>query len=320
MNKSKPEDNFFSLINPQKTQIKSKLPFIWVFGAGSTEISRMEQIHDPISPYNEKCIPYKDISSFRAKFIQWSKKNHHHISNYLVVPESYPEWLNFNKYSNLVDFELDIVSISQGVIIFSESIGSYTEIGMFSCFTELHKNILVVVQERHIKQQNSSFFNYGPIYKIRENRISEDLNNVWALEDNYSTDQKSFDELFWNISDHFLDIITDKKNGKVKFDRENKYHVILLLLDLIDLFPSKSKSFYRELLSRFEININNEEISKLIVILDLLKLISIRQSGHNTYYTIALNNYVSCLNYQADSPNKFERSAFKIDTRKNTCY
>ncbi|OOF70199.1 hypothetical protein BKG91_12040, partial [Rodentibacter caecimuris] len=259
---------------------------------------------------------YNSIQSNRAKFIQWSKINKHDISEYLSVPETYPEWLNFNKYSNLVDFELDIVSISLGTIIFSESIGAYTEIGMFSCFPKLHKNILVIAPEKYIKDSCESFFNYGAIRKIKENMLSDELINVWALDSGISNDTESYNKLFLDISNHFLDIIT-AKNIKIKFDKKNRYHIILLILDLIDLFPSQTIRFYRIILEKFGIKLVNDVFRKIITILELLELIIIRQSGKNVLYKINPSNlYTSCLNYQADSPKKFERADFKIKIRK----
>ncbi|WP_419852085.1 retron St85 family effector protein [Actinobacillus pleuropneumoniae] len=312
----KAKDIFLETINPEKTQIKGKLPFIWVFGSGGDDIKRIEQIRDPLYPFHPEHIPYHRINSFRAKFIQWSKTSGHVISDRLVVPESYPNWLNFDKYSNLIDFELDISSISQGIIIFSESIGAYTEIGMFSCFTELHKNILILAQEKHINKSNTSFFNYGAIFKINENKISEELDNVWALDNSLdSKDKEYWDTLFCNISDHFLDIITDKGNGKMKFNIDNRHHIILLLLDLIDLFPNQTKTFYRKILIAFKINIDNGFLTKIINTLDILELLDTRKSGKNTYFSLKIKDYVSCLDYQADSPKKFERSAFKISMR-----
>ncbi|OXS17217.1 hypothetical protein CEB51_08515, partial [Haemophilus influenzae] len=217
---------FFELIDPNKTQIKYKLPFIWVFGSGAESIKRIEQIKDPLSPTHENFRPYNEITSFRAGFIQWSKTISHDIVDNLTVPESYPQWLNFNKYSNLVDFELDIASISQGVIIFSESIGAHTEIGMFSNITELHKNILIIAPEKYIKDDNSSFFNYGAIRKIRENELSEELTNIWSLEDEFihSYTPEQLNRLFKEISDHFLKIITDAGNPNTKLNCNNRHH------------------------------------------------------------------------------------------------
>lgn len=307
---------FLDLINPSKTQIKGKLPFIWVFGSGGDDIKKIEQIKDPLNPDHPDFIPYQGLNSFRSRFIQWSKRIKHEISNSLNVPESYPQWLNFGKYSNLIDFELDITSISQGVIIFSESVGAYTEIGMFSCFSELHKNILVIAEEKYINSSNSSFFNYGAIYKINENRISDDLDNIWALDNQAKHEgQEFFDKLFSNISDHFLDIITDKEHRKIKLNTENKHHIMLLFLDLIDLFPNQNKTFYKNLLMEFNIDLDSTTFEKIITVLDILEVISIHKSGNNKMYALKISNYVSCIDYQADRPKRFERADFKLKIR-----
>jgi hypothetical protein len=309
------KSNFLKLVNPQKTQIIGKLPFIWVFGSGGEDVKKIETIANPLNPGHQDFEAYKNINSYRAKFIQWSRNNQHSLSELLTVPEMYPEWLNFNKYSNLVDFELDITSISKGTIVFSESVGAYTEIGMFSCFSELHKNILIVVPSEYIADSNSSFFNYGAILKIKENRISEDLTNIFALDSISESNKDKLDSLFKNIADHFSNIINNKDNSSLSFNHSNKHHVILLFLDLIDLFPSKPKSFYKNILEEFGVDINKINLDKMITTLELLDLISKRLSGNNTYYDIKVRNYSSCIKYIADRPNRFERSDFKLNMR-----
>lgn len=309
------KSDFLKLVNPQKTQIIGKLPFIWVFGSGGEDVQKIETIANPLNPGHKDFEAYKNINSYRAKFIQWSRNNQHSLSKWLTVPEMYPEWLNFNKYSNLVDFELDITSISQGTIVFSESVGAYTEIGMFSCFSELHKNILIVVPSEYISDGITSFFNYGAILKIKENRISEDLTNIFALDSISESNKDKLDSLFKNIADHFSNIINDKNHSSLSFNHSNKHHVILLFLDLIDLFPSKPKSFYKNILENFGVDINKINLDKMITTLEILDLISKKLSGNNTYYNIKASNYSSCIKYIADYPNRFERSVFKLNMR-----
>lgn len=288
MNKAK--DKFISLISPQKTKLISRLPFIWVFGAQGKD-------------------------SKRSKFLHWHLlQSNNDLSKYLKTPEDYPDWLNFNHYSNLVDFELDITAISQAIIIFSESVGAIAEIGMLSCFTELHRNILVIIEEEYVKKENKSFFNLGPIRKIQENMISDDLNNIWVL--NGYSDEKKQNELFSDISTHVYDLITTKNKKDVRLDTSEKHHIIILLLDIIDLFPNQTKKFYNDILIYFNINISSDEFKRIIDLLYLLELIIIKQSGNNTYYLLKdPNSYISCINYQAEYPNRFERSAFKISMK-----
>ncbi|VGM96658.1 Uncharacterised protein [uncultured Avibacterium sp.] len=304
---------FLELINPQKTQVKDKLNFVWVFGAGGGDVLSIDKIDNKLNPGHPDFIPYQGITSNRAKFIQWSKANQHDICELLQVPEMYSDWLNFNQYTNLVDFELDITRISLGTIIFSESIGTYTEIGMFSCLEKLHKNILIISQEKYLREDVTSFFNYGAIKKIEENKISDELTNIWGLPcENKSP--KELDNLFSSISDHFLDIITSY--NKETFDNTDMSHITLLLLDLIDLFPSNNLKFYKSILNEFKINIENNQLKRIIDLLKLLGLISQIRSGSNTLYNIKIHNYTSCIKYTANNPKRFERSDFKISIRK----
>ena len=89
----------------------------------------------------------------------------------------------------------------------------------------------------------------------------------------------------------------------------------MLFLDLIDLFPSKPKSFYKNILENFGVDINKINLDKMITTLEILDLISKKLSGNNTYYNIKASNYSSCIKYIADYPNRFERSVFKLNMR-----
>lgn len=280
-------DDFISLIDPSNIQIKTKLPFIWVFGASGN-------------------------NSKRHKFLKWHLEHtSHDLSKYLKTIEDYNDWLHFNQYSNLVDFELDIAQISQAIIIFSEGPGAISEIGMLSCFTELHKNILIIVDEDYIKPSKHSFFNHGPIKKIRDNQISNETTNIWSL-DKMSYSDEELNHVFNDISDHIYDIITFKK-GTVNLDKKNKYHIIILIIDIIDLFPGQVIKFYSELLSELGININNSDVKSIFNLLCLIGIIEIKFSGKNTFYFMrSPREYISCLNYQAKKPKRFERVEFKI--------
>lgn len=279
-------DDFVSLIDPSNIQIKTKLPFIWVFGASGK-------------------------NSKRYKFLQWHLNTPHDLSKYLTTIEDYQDWLHFNQYSNLVDFELDIAQISQAIIIFSEGPGAISEIGMLSCFKELHKNILIIVDEDYIKPSTHSFFNHGPIKKIRDNQISSETTNIWSL-DKMSYSPEELNNIFRDILDHVYDIITFNKNTVI-LDKQNKYHIIILVIDIIDLFPGQVIKFYNEVLSDLGIIISNSDIKSIFTLLSLIKIIEPKLSGKNTFYSIRHpQEYISCLNYQAKRPKRFERAEFKI--------
>ncbi|MGN6907818.1 MULTISPECIES: retron St85 family effector protein [Neisseria] len=276
--------SFLSLIQIHQTHIKDALPFIWVFGSSKE-------------------------NSFRNLFLKYHWNIKHDIAKYQISrPEDYPDWFNFNNYyKNLVDFEKDVVSISQGAIIFSESVGSYAEIGIFSCFPFLYRNLLIVSEEKYINENHASFLNYGPILKIKNN--DEESKNIWALD----STKDFFKEECKEISDHFLEIITSPKKDLLNIELEKD--IIILLVDLMDLFPNNTISFYKDLLVNFSIDINKFNLKKFFRLLQVLEVIGSKRSGNNTLYFINDNiKYMPCVNYYMKKNGKtFDRNLFKIE-------
>lgn len=275
-------NHFFSSIQISKTRIKDTLPFVWVFGSYCK-------------------------NSLRKKFLDSLLQNPKNLLNQYKISEieEYPDWINYNNYyKNLVDFEKDVISISQGVIIFSESVGAFAEIGVFSCFPYLHNNLLIVANEKHINEDHASFLNYGPIFKIKGN--NEESKNIWAI----NNDGNLTEDECIRISDHFLDIITSHSPYQLDTCRERD--VTILLIDLIDLFPSRTKKFYEEALKKFSIRTENFNIPKILRLLQLLEIIESKTSGSNTLYLIK-NTYNSCVKYTGTRNKPFDRAAFKIE-------
>lgn len=281
--KIKAVDYFFSLIQVNKTHIKDMLPFIWVFGS---------------SEHNSR----------RDMFQKWHLCNTHLISeeNRICTPEEYPNWINFNNYyNNLVDFERDIVSISKGAIIFSESVGSYAEIGAFSCFPFLYKNLLIVADEEYLDENSESFFYNGPILKIKGGE--EESQSIWAIENS-----SNFNKECLNISNYFQEII---KNQKVQIlNKDSDRDITLLLIDLIELFPRRTKKDYEKILEKFSIEIKQFNFPKIFRLLQMLEIISSRKSGNNTLYELVNPEvYAPCIEYTGTISKPFERALFKIE-------
>lgn len=280
-------DKFFGSIQIEKTHIKETLPFVWVFGSNKKE-------------------------SLRKQFLEnLAKQSNNLLNKYQINQiEDYPNWIDYNnQYRNLVDFEKDVISISQGVIIFSESVGAFAEIGVFSCFPFLYKNLLIVAEERYVNQNNASFLNFGPILKIKGD--NEEYKNIWAINDGNSL---LHDECK-KISDHFLEIITTPSLQRLNIDLERD--VILLVIDLIDLFPNKTKGFYEGALKEFSIQTENFNLKKIFRLIQILNVVESKTSGNNTLYYISESyNYNPCIKYTGIRNKPFDRAAFKIEMSK----
>jgi hypothetical protein len=64
-------------------------------------------------------------------------------------------------YKELVSFESNIAQLSDLVLLFSESPGSFAELGVFASHPEIAKKTLVVIQQKYLSKH--SFISKGPI-------------------------------------------------------------------------------------------------------------------------------------------------------------
>ena len=129
---------------------------------------------------------------------------------------------------NLVHFEEDLGLLSDLILVFPESAGSYAETGLFSSKEELFKKTLIVNNRSY--NESESFILNGPIKHIRKNTSFEgDLNII---------DDKEFKLITDRLSKTFT---VSKKHSsiKAKFTAKNKKskEQLLIILKSCAKFP-----------------------------------------------------------------------------------
>lgn len=80
-------------------------------------------------------------------------------------------------YVDLIEFEKDIAQICELVILFSESPGSFTELGSFSVFREICDKLLLIIQRRFLSRP--SYITQGPIANLQRDHP----NSVFSIID-----------------------------------------------------------------------------------------------------------------------------------------
>ncbi|RZF61208.1 hypothetical protein EWE75_19160 [Sphingomonas populi] len=68
-------------------------------------------------------------------------------------------------YQDLVKFETDLAQICELVILFSESPGSFVELGSFSAVEEIAEKLLVIIQSKYLNK--NSFIAKGPATSLK---------------------------------------------------------------------------------------------------------------------------------------------------------
>ncbi len=316
MNKAITE--FKRIVQPEKTKVKDRLSFVWLFGSGADAIKDIDNVSNSLSPSNKdfkKENLFHDIKSNRARFYQWLIFNNKYDDiEYYKTPEHYPEWFTIESgYKNLIDFEMDLAFVARAIVIFSESIGAYMEIGLFSNYPEIQRRCLIISEEQYISGNNKSFYYLGSILKYKSNSIDEDISNTWGLLPEY--DSNLHDE-FLHIKKH-IDKIFNYVIKPESLDPDDRGHQILLIIDLLDLFLQLSVNQLRKLLDIFKIHITKTDIINILSGLKVLQIVdSFQRGGTETFKLFSGYNYNNCIDFSSSKNSSFDRASFKIEIRR----
>lgn len=274
---------FKESVAPEKTRIESLFPLILVFGGPA--------------PIKEK------YSSCRNVFLSWAHDNKYDLSNFLRIPEDFPEWNNFEGYQNLVDFEKDAGCLTRGILLISESPGALAELGSFCTDEDLCERLLVVVAKEYYEAP--SFIGLGPVRRIEGKHTAKAICVVDTTEDTHAFENEVAD-------------VGDALRAKVEtlpkttqFNAKTKRDQFLLVADLIELFGALTEDELGILLKYMDV-----EPSSLMRILNQLILFElvVKIPVKTERYYIPPKERTQFLSYTAPAGSKFERAPFKLLT------
>lgn len=282
-------NSFIATVDPNKATVVSFPEFIAIFGG-------------PISLKKNQSKP----KSQRDAFYQWTLVHRPELKEFLLLPESYDDWSDFDTYSDLLLFEMDLGYITSAVLVFLESPGAIAELGAFSQIDSLSKRLIVVVTSNY--HPKKSFISLGPIRSIKETQ--KHPNSVCVIP-KVKPDQ---------LSPHIpaivdtLDQKRQRTNVNEGFKNENKQHQILLVLDLINLFLVTQKTELQLLISHFGKPMKLPRLNQILFMLEKAELITCQQYGNNEYFLPRKFKkiYIDYTSNKGASPFKREKTKAQI--------
>lgn len=273
---------FKKLVAPEKTRVESLFPLIFVFGGPAL---------DSTNKY----------SSCRNVFLNWAHDTSYRFASDLRIPEEYPEWNDFEGYSNLVDFEKDAGCLSRGILLFSESHGTSAELGTFCTDEVLCERLLVVVARDHYQER--SYIRLGPVKRIEVKHSAESVYVATSI-DNKEVFEAEVAEVGGALSSKVESLPKSKQ-----FRSNETRDQFLLIADLIELFGALTEKELEILLGFM--GVTPENLKRMLNQLVLFELVSKRRGKTNWYY-LPHKQRTHYLNYSAIAGEKFERAPFKL--------
>lgn len=241
-------------------------------------------------------------ASLRNVFITKMYEGKHELAQHLHSPEDFPEWNQFEGYTDLIHFEIDIGSLTRTILLFSESAGTHAELGAFCMDRVLSDRLLVVIQKIHYDQD--SFIRHGPIRKIQGSNPDDSVYVIQA-----KTPAAFVDEV-----QDVADVLGEKFHSfpkTIPFRVSERRDWFLLLADLVELFGALTQREIGTLLTSLNFPFERTDLARSLKLLQMLRLVLPGVTDKH-YYVAPKDGRQSYLDYDA-APGRdpFERIKYK---------
>lgn len=258
---------------------------VWLFGG------QIADIKDP-NPLSLRDRYYRHVHSKDAP-----------LKNQLELPESYPEWLLDIGYPDLMEFECDAGYLSKLIVIFSESVGSWVELGAFANNEGLVGRTFIVIPEKH--RNADSFVNLGAIKRLERHHPESVC--VIPAERHTELDDTDCDTISKSIAKRLRET-----HNTEKLKTEDPTHQLLQIADMADLFHATHLEVILESLNYLGINFNRDDLWRKAKLLNTLGLIKTSEYGTEKIIKTAGKEFQPLIDYQGLNDQIFDRMRFKI--------
>lgn len=270
-------------INPQESRIKQLPHIVLVYGG---------QLGDP-------------LASARQFFLNFMSVGSSPINSHIRTPEQYSDWNKFEGYGNLVDFESDAGLLTKAIVLFSESAGSFAELGAFCMDPVISERLFVVVSRENYNAD--SFIAHGPIKKIENLHPDNSVCVVDTLDP--SKVEQEFAAIVLALEEKIRSIPKTQA-----FDPNRQRDKFLLIADLIELFGALTISEIESLAKVMQVTLSLAELKRILNQLIRFELIELIEKSTKRYY-LPPSSRESYFDYASrKGAPAFDRTRFKMLT------
>lgn len=185
-------------------------------------------------------------------------------------------------YEDILEFEIDLAQITELIILFCESAGSFTELGSFSSAPEIAGRLLVVIRDFHWKED--SFIKLGPLrflLRCYERSVFVIEDEVVGIVDNSVT--KIDLEKFKAVLDEPLRARLSETKEPSTFDPSRTGHVIKLIVGLIQEYGALEIKEILDILPVFGVKIDEKRLRAYLLCATTVDWIAEQKKGFRDF-------------------------------------
>jgi hypothetical protein len=205
-------------------------------------------------------------------------------SREIVLAEDFTNLSVFSAhYKDILEFESDLAQITELIILFCESAGSFAELGSFASVEEIAKRLLVVLRDYYANA--NSFITLGPITNLRNHHqysvfIIEDEVIGIVGESHAAVDLGAFKAAM----DQPLRLRLERTKEPTTFNPERAGHVIKLMVGLIQEYGALKLSEIEETLCSLGVQVPTERLLSFILCARTVGWVASETKGFDEYF------------------------------------
>lgn len=243
------------------------------------------------------------MGSARQLFLNWMMVNNSPVKSLIRTPEQFGDWNKFEGYGNLVDFERDAGHLTKAIVLFSESEGSFAELGAFCMDSVISERLFVVIAKQFYHAE--SFIAYGPVKKIEDGNHDHSICVTDTLEPAKLGPELS--SIAFALEEKIASIPKTQS-----FDPSRHRDKFLLVADLVELFGALTIKELDALVKVMKVELSNTELRAILNQLKRFELIEMVE-GTTKRFFIPPKDRQPYLDYESPKGTPaFERSRFKM--------
>ncbi len=260
-----PRTDFISSVDIASTRVKSFRGFVFLCG-GAHDIRENAQ--------SVRSLLIREMTSGR----------HGTLPERIMLAEDIQDWYADATYTDLVQLEEHLASLSSLIVLVVESEGAIAELGVFSSIPRFSGRMLTLIANAHYEKD--TFIRLGPIKRLENIDEERVLVYDWEGVDPSGRRVKRFSEISEDISDAVSKVkaYLDRPASEHVFKWEDPLHVMLLVCELCGLFGALVFSEIDRYMEVLGSKVPQKEMRQYLFLLERCELIVKRANGNMKYY------------------------------------
>lgn len=293
--------NLFDLIDPGAMRVHAPTKVVLLCG-GKYFVS------DNDNGVKRKAASMRDAFYRLSPFEPFSKYR-------IVIPDDISFAPPTGPYEQLLHFERDLAQLCELVLLFTESPGSFAELGAFAMVPEIAPRLLVLIDGKNYA--DSSFIKLGP---VRSLQVAHGKNSVFVI----PLDQLGIPSIrdigdadigeFKGIIEQPFKMRADEVPTPTKFNPAVPGHMAKLIAGLIHHYGALTSDEIVAGALQLELVIDVPSVEKLLFCLNEVGWVFSETRGFETYHAASTDNSPLSFSVKAGAANP-SRSSWRAELR-----